>query len=267
MPQSSDEKLCLQWNDFQTNLTSAFKDLREDKEFTDVTLACEDGQQVEVHKVVLISSSPFFKNLLQKNKHRHPLIYMRGLTYKDLVAMIDFLYHGEANVYQENLDSFLAIAEELQLKGLHGNQTEAVSEEIQPTKPAARISNTFVKEETDNAGFKPYTSKSKSTTNFSNEPNYETAIALNSNTLYTEMAELSEKVKSMMLVSEKENPGGKTGKARICKVCGKEGKQGNIIDHIESNHITGIALSCNICGKISRTRNALAQHKFKFHKQ
>ena len=111
MVQRSDEKLCLQWNDFQTNLTSAFRDLREDKEFTDVTLACEDGQQVEAHKMVLISFSPFFRNLLQKNKHPHPLIYMKGLKSKDLVAMLDFLYHGEANVYQENLDSFLAIAD------------------------------------------------------------------------------------------------------------------------------------------------------------
>merc|ERR1712010_401145 len=132
MPQISDEKLCLQWNDFQTNFTSAFRDLREDKEFTDVTLACEDGQQVEAHKVVLVSSSPFFKNLLQRNKHPHPLIYMRGLKSKDLVTMIDFLYHGEANVFQENIDTFLAIAEELQLKGLHGNQAEAVPEKFQP---------------------------------------------------------------------------------------------------------------------------------------
>merc|ERR1711934_424295 len=154
MPQSSDEKLCLQWNDFQTNLTSAFRDLREDKEFTDVTLACEDGQQVEVHKVVLISSSPFFKNLLQRNKHPHPLVYMRGLKSKDLVAMIDFLYHGEANVYQENIDSFLALAGELQLKGLHGNQTEAVPDEIQARKPDARISDNLVDKETIDAGFK-----------------------------------------------------------------------------------------------------------------
>ena len=72
---------------------------------------------------------------------------MRGLKSKDLVAMIDFLYHGEANVYQENIDSFLAIAEELQLKGLHGNQTEAVPEEVQPRKPVARKSNTLVEEE------------------------------------------------------------------------------------------------------------------------
>ena len=50
---TTDEKLCLQWNDFKENISSAFGDLRQDKEFTDVTLACEDGQQVEAHKVVL----------------------------------------------------------------------------------------------------------------------------------------------------------------------------------------------------------------------
>merc|ERR1711936_1052034 len=124
MQQIFEEKLCLQWNDFQTNLTSAFGDLREDKEFTDVTLACEDGQQVEAHKVVLIASSPFFLNLLKRNKHSHPLIYMRGVKSENLTAMVDFFYHGEANVFQEYLDSFLNLAEELQLKGLRGNQTE-----------------------------------------------------------------------------------------------------------------------------------------------
>ena len=116
----SSEKLCLQWNDFKENITSSFKELREDREFTDVTLACEDGQQIEAHKVVLVSSSPFFMQLLTKNKHPHPLIYMRGLRSEDLVAIVDFLYHGEANVFQENLDSFLGLAEEFRLRGLTG---------------------------------------------------------------------------------------------------------------------------------------------------
>ena len=123
------EKLCLKWNDFQDTVNTAFVNLRGNTDFSDVTLACEDGQQVEAHKLVLISSSPFFRNLLKKHKHPHPMIYMRGLKSEDLVAIIDFLYHGEANVYQENLDSFLAIAGELQLKGLHGNQTETASRE------------------------------------------------------------------------------------------------------------------------------------------
>ena len=272
MVQISDEKLCLQWIGFQAYLTSAFGDLRNDKEFTDVTLACEDGQQVEVHKLVLISPSPFFKNLLQTNKHPHPLIYIRGVKSEDLVSFIDFLYQGEANVYHENLESFLAIAEELQIKGLHGNQIEAVPEEdtfkIKETKHAARISNTLL-EETDAGGadFKPHSRNSKSKANFSNEPNHETAIALNSSSPLIEIAELREKVKSMMLVSENSAPGLQKRKARICKVCGKEGRMSDIIDHIEFNHITGMILSCNICGKTTQTHNALKGHKFRCHKQ
>ena len=50
------EKLCLNWNDFQENILSGFKDLRNDKEFTDVTLACGDGQRAEAHKVVLTTT-------------------------------------------------------------------------------------------------------------------------------------------------------------------------------------------------------------------
>ena len=80
------EKLCLKWNDFQENVNTAFGNLREDTDFADVTLACEDGQQVEAHKVILTSSSPFFMQLLRKNKHPHPLIYMRGVKFEDLLT-------------------------------------------------------------------------------------------------------------------------------------------------------------------------------------
>ena len=48
------EQLCLQWNNFQEYVKTSFMNLREDKYFTDVTLACEDGQQVEAHKVILL---------------------------------------------------------------------------------------------------------------------------------------------------------------------------------------------------------------------
>ena len=102
--------------------------MKEDNNFADVTLACEDGQQVEAHKVVLAGSSPFFQKLLGRNKHPHPLIFMRGVKYDDLLAILDFLYCGEANVFQENLDSFLAFAEDLQLRGLMGKPDEKVED-------------------------------------------------------------------------------------------------------------------------------------------
>ena len=113
------EKLCLQWNDLKDNVKTAFGNLRGDTDFTDVTLACEDGKQVRAHKVILAASSPTLQKILRKNQHPQPsMIYMRGLKSEDLKAMIDLIYFGEANVFQENLDSFLALAEELQLKGL-----------------------------------------------------------------------------------------------------------------------------------------------------
>ena len=86
------EKLCLQWNDFKANAVSAFARLREDNDFSDVTLVCEDGQQVEAHKVILAVSSPFFASLLKKNKHQHPdpLVYMRGYSQKILWRLLTF---------------------------------------------------------------------------------------------------------------------------------------------------------------------------------
>ena len=141
---NTSEKLCLQWNDFKENINSAFGRLRDDKDFTDVTLACEDGQQGEAHKAVLIASSPFFLNILKRNKHPHPLIYMKGVKSENLVAMVDFFYHGEANVFQENLDSFLVLAEEFQLKGMRGNQTKKETpEEFSPTAKKKAVSKSL----------------------------------------------------------------------------------------------------------------------------
>ena len=130
------EKLCLKWNDFQEMTNTAFGCLRNDNEFSDVTLICEDGHQVGTHKVILAASSPFFHNMLRKNKHPHPLIYMRGVKSEDMGAIVDFMYYGEANVYQENIDSFLTIASELNLKGLSQNRSE--TEESTAKKPHSK---------------------------------------------------------------------------------------------------------------------------------
>ena len=80
---ASSEKLCLQWNEFPKIVRSAFEDLRTDNDFTDVTLVSSDGKQFEAHKVVLVSTSPFFKELFKKNKHPHPLLLQhikQGIT-------------------------------------------------------------------------------------------------------------------------------------------------------------------------------------------
>jgi len=114
------DNFCLKWNNFETNISTAFKEIREDKDFFDVTLACDDDQ-IQAHKVILSACSPFFKSILKRNRHEHPLLYLKGVKYTDLVAVLNFMYHGEVNVAQKELNTFLGVAEELKIKGLTQN--------------------------------------------------------------------------------------------------------------------------------------------------
>jgi len=258
------EKLCLKWNEFQDSINTAFGNLRNENEFSDVTLVCEDGQQVEAHKVILAASSPFFQNLLGRNKHPHPLIYMRGVKSEDLVAIVDFLYMGEANIYQENLDSFLAIAEELNLKGLTNNDNEnktihQFDEHLnfKKSKPKAR---NFKMENI--ATYENVTIDTETRDN-------ETAVAVTNYELasvnISNIEDLEAKVKSMMTKSQNKSSSGSF--ALMCTVCGKEGQGIAIKDHIEANHLEGVSLPCNFCEKTFRSRAGLRQHIPRNHRK
>ena len=104
---SSKEKLHIQWDELTINITAALRELRNDNDFTNVTLVSDDGQQVGVNNFVLISSSPFFKSLLTRNTSSQTLMYMRGVSSEHHITLVDFLYSGEANVDQESLGYIL----------------------------------------------------------------------------------------------------------------------------------------------------------------
>ena len=114
----------LKWSDFEGNLATSFKDLREDGDLFDVTLVCDDDQ-LEAHKVILSASSVFFKSIIKKNPHTHPLIYFKGVNIEDMRALIDFIYLGQTSVSQDEVQAFLTLGEELGVKGLiRNNQME-----------------------------------------------------------------------------------------------------------------------------------------------
>ena len=248
----STEKLCLQWNDFKENITTSFKELRGDRDFTDVTLACEDGQQLELHKAVLASTSPFFMELLKKNKHPHPLIYMKGLKSRDLVAMVDFLYQGEASILQENLDAFLALAQDLRLKGLTGGTDLPSEVKDEPLKKTAYGQIRPLEVHTGQT----FLTNRK---NASPKRQFDTTVALPN-----DVKALDQQIESMVTKSDI-SAGNNQGKMGSCNVCGKEGSYTNIKQHIEANHITGVSHSCDICGKNYRSRDSLRIHMSKMH--
>jgi len=133
----SNEDVCLSWNDFNSNIRNTFGDLEEDKDFADVTLVCGDGQ-TDAHKVILSAGSLFFQKILKSNPHSKPLVYLKGVKYRELQFVLSFIYKGEATVAMADVDPFLAAAEDLELKGLSKEYlSDGTSDQFgQHTQPA-----------------------------------------------------------------------------------------------------------------------------------
>ena len=271
------EKLCLKWKDFQANTTKAFGLMWEDSDFSDVTLACDDGKQIRAHKLVLASSSEFFHNLLKTNQHSHPFIFMRGIKIEDLICIVDYIYHGEVKIHQDNLDTFLTIAKELSLKGLPqvnvqdekylNNTNGNIQEEKVPKSDYVHVQD----EKNPNA---PDTLMPKiDETKKVSQPKLQGNMAGRVIPIFNDnLDNVDEQVLSMMIQSQSVTRSVKgrveAGICRlyVCCVCGKEAKANAMKEHIEVNHIEGIIRPCSLCEMTFKTRRYLRIHLKKNHK-
>ena len=274
------ERLCLRWADFQKHASSAFGELRRGREFSDVTLACEDGKEVEAHKIILASSSSFFKGLFERferQNHSRPFIYLRGLKAEELEALVDFIYFGEANLLQENLEAFISVATELNVKGLDFGanrskdnispfsavtfaKAEAVEdiEVVQNTREELDVENRAVgdnlvsfevKQEFEAAGEIEGAKNSEEVDLDKDADRMEDKdTSVEGDNILKDgeghQDKLNNRIKSMMMPSENKF-GRKNEKGKICIICGKEGKINLVMKHIEVKHINALWGSCN----------------------
>lgn len=76
---------------------------------------------LQAHKVILAACSPFFESLLSSpvmaTQSQLPVVYLKGAEVSQVNHILDFMYHGQVNVGQEDLNTFLALAEDLKIKG------------------------------------------------------------------------------------------------------------------------------------------------------
>ena len=146
----SEEIVRLSWNEFQSSTVKTFQNIQSDNHFTDVTLACGDGEQIAAHKVLLSSSSSFFRNILIKNPHQHPLIYLGGPNIGELRNIIKFIYSGEVEIDKDLLDEFLKLANDLEIEGLKKSQ-DTVKSKVNthfPSDPVEAKVNKYIVEQT-----------------------------------------------------------------------------------------------------------------------
>ena len=240
------EKLCLEWTEFQQNFTSSFQELWKENYLSDITLVCDDDQHIQAHKIILTTCSPIFKSMLQKNKHSHPMIFMRGIKSNQLRLLLEFMYLGETSVYQEDLNDLLKVGEELQVKGLAGGSQSFSQQELEEFKPKGFIKREFRDQPQD----KKESSETKGIIQ-----KVKPVAVLN-----------TEDIQSQINLMMEKTPEGKYK----CKHCGKislsHSSKRNIQMHIET-HLTGIRHPCTQCKKVFRTSNSHTVHVRTHHRE
>ncbi|KAF2901080.1 hypothetical protein ILUMI_05136 [Ignelater luminosus] len=116
------EQFSLCWNNFHNNLRTGFHSLLQDEDLVDVTLAAE-GRFIKAHKTVLSICSPYFKELFKANPCKHPIVILQDVKYSALSCLLQFMYQGEVSVSQDEIPTFMRVAEMLKIKGLTENNS------------------------------------------------------------------------------------------------------------------------------------------------
>ena len=226
----ADMKLGLTRGDFNRHSVETLQSLLQDSAFNDVTLVCEDQRQIKGHKVILSSGSKLFKEILLKNPHPNPIIYLK-LTYDHLNSIVRFIYLGQCEVDQNDIDNFLATAQDLLIDGLYSEKGNNMS---QP-RPQGNI-------------------------------NERVDIAENTPNTNSGLEEYSEGCQFSLQEETTENAETISHSESVTEIVKEEQYVENLSEVRENESVTINAdFSCPDCGKIEFCEAALVVHKRKDH--
>ena len=263
------EKFCLKWNDFHSNVSKSFGLFRNAEYLHDVTLVSDDHKQVSAHKLVLSACSEYFRNIFKNNasKNVHPILCLDGISSADLENMVEYIYNGEIQIFQDNLDRFLTIAQRFRLEGLLSNEDrgDAPAEDFAqdskdiftPIQDSGNIEERFSPPESNSKTRKEHHSVHSSKEIESMEKIIVPVSAEQINDIENKASQHVERCED--------------GRFR-CTLCGQTSKgttgdyKRQINYHIEAAHFEGISIPCQLCGKTFRSRNSMRTHKSMYHK-
>ena len=117
--------ICLRRNDFQSVASTAFADLYESHEFTDVTLVSEEGQSIKAHKLIISASSRVLSKLIENRE-----IFFIDVKHLFLKLILQYIYTGQCEVDQSYLDTFLVTAKQFDIVGLSSYNGKDSTKEV-----------------------------------------------------------------------------------------------------------------------------------------
>lgn len=141
---TSDKKAFhLRWDNHMESMRSLFERSYYDQAFTDVTISCPDGK-LQAHKLILSACSPYFETVFKDNPCKHPVLIFREIKHREMSTLLEYMYRGEVDVLDSELQPLIQVATDLQIRGLaYGCQTETTvaSGKGAPSKPKPTITD------------------------------------------------------------------------------------------------------------------------------
>ena len=256
------DNLIIKRNDFQSDTTASFRLFRYEDYLQDVTLVSDDQTQVQAHKLVLSASSDYFKDIFMKNKHQHPLLCLQGVSGHDLNNILDYIYHGEIIIPQDNVDAFMIVAKRLMLIGLVPDQEKNVPQIVETKKEGNHEELDEILPSADGMDM-----ERESETGILNIKNEEELGSITKESKLKSKRiqkpqHLKEIDKQLMDLIEKSPHG-----TFSCSMCGQKDKvMPRLLKHIET-HMAGLSFQCSDCEKSYSTRASLANHKSLYHRK
>ena len=206
---------------------------------------------------MLSACSDYFKDIFKNNKNpnAHPLLCLSGISSDDLKNIMDYIYNGEVQIFQEDLDGFLSIAQRLKLEGLIGENDPPKQDDFVNSKVYAKKEDTISK-----ISFQdqlPYDTNDRKHTK-SKARNVVVIDKTIASFDQEDFSEVNNRIEQHIEALD-------DGKYK-CELCGKIASlKHHIKNHIET-HLDGLSFPCQLCGKTFRSRNAYSIHKTRNHK-
>ena len=236
------EKLNLKWHSHADHFQEVIGSLYSSVESSDVTLVCDDQVKFKAHKFVLKSCSPVFKSILEEaNETDKAIVYLRGVNQAELGTVLEFIYLGQAALYQERMNEFLKLGKDLQIK-----QLKEVQDEVDQNEKESEVANeeividnndyivSFEENELASGDDIPYN---------------------NSEIKAVSTEDLVDKVSSIISSYD-----------TTCPQCGKVFTQrASMMQHVREIH-EGKKFPCNMCSYQATRSSNLTQHKLRVHK-
>uniref|UniRef100_A0A0K2UZH1 Protein abruptlike [Bombus terrestris] n=2 Tax=Lepeophtheirus salmonis TaxID=72036 RepID=A0A0K2UZH1_LEPSM len=281
------ERFYLRWNEYESNFKQGFSDLRQSEELFDVTII-SGSKLIKAHKVILSACSPVFRSIIGSAPvQTYPLIYLRGINFYYLELLLSFMYYGEVSVGQEELDDFISIAQEFQIKGLSNYSMPRKRCESQPST-SSTVPNEltpYPPHDSQGPSFATHNINDSLSESCPNTEKKECCILDESNTLefiHKASEQMETNKESLESISSEQNQDydealnreiiqhyskQKTGKGYECKkCCYMAQRRRDMHNHVEAKHLVTRGYICSICEKKYNTKRSLYFHKYRKHK-